>query len=172
VRILALDTTREFGSLALVDSGNTVEEILIHSPDGFSPILFERIDRLLRMHAWALESLDCYAAGSGPGSFTGLRVGLAAVKGLAEAAGKPAIGVSNLQALALFGSEPVRATMIDARRGEIYAAVYDAELRPAAHECVARFPEWLNRLPEGVSEFIAMDSRPFLSSLEGTRFGR
>jgi tRNA threonylcarbamoyladenosine biosynthesis protein TsaB len=172
VKILALDTTREFGSLALVDSGAVVDEILIHSPEGFSPILFDRVDQLLRAHGWTVGAVDCYAAASGPGSFTGVRVGLAAVKGLAEATGKPAIAVSNLQALALFGSEPLRATIIDARRGEIYGGVYDAELRPVTDECVSKFPAWLERLPASAVEFIGTDLGPFRASLSGTRFER
>ena len=72
--------------------------------------------------------MDCFAAASGPGSFTGVRVGLAAVKGLAEAAGKRVVAVSNLRALAFFGSAPLRATVIDARRGEVYAALYNSRL--------------------------------------------
>ncbi len=70
--------------------------------------------------------VDCFAAASGPGSFTGVRVGLACVKGLAEALGKPAVAVSNLRAIASFGTAPWRAVVLDARRGEIYGAVYDA----------------------------------------------
>ena len=170
MKILALDTTREFGSLALVDSGAVVEQALMHSPDGFSPVLFDRIERLLRNHGWRLGAVDCFAAASGPGSFTGVRVGLAAAKGLAEALGKPVVAVSNLQALALFGSEPLRATLIDARRGEIYGAVYDAELRPVTDERVMKFAAWLELLPGGEVEFIATDFGPFRSSLPGTRF--
>ena len=70
-----------------------------------------------------LEEIDCFAAASGPGSFTGVRVGLAAVKGLAEALGKPAVGISNLRALSLFGKAALRAVVLDARRGEVYGAV-------------------------------------------------
>jgi len=64
--------------------------------------------------------------GLGPGTFTGVRVALACVKGLAEATGRPAVAVSNLQAVARFGTAPLRGVLLDARRGEFYAAVYDA----------------------------------------------
>jgi tRNA threonylcarbamoyladenosine biosynthesis protein TsaB len=81
-----------------------------------------------------LVEIDCFAAASGPGSFTGVRVGLSAVKGMAAALGKPAAGISNLRALASFGNlEPA----IEARRGEVYTAVYDAELRLVSPEVIA-----------------------------------
>ncbi len=170
MKILAVDTTREFGSLALFDSGAVVEETLLHSPEGFSAILFDRLERLLARHDWSVDSVDCYAAASGPGSFTGVRIGLAAVKGLAEAARKPAVAVSSLQALASFGSAPLRAALLDARRGEIYGAVYDAGLRPVIEESVARFPAWLARLPQSRLEFVALDLTPFRPALAGTAF--
>src|SRR5438552_17176654 len=123
--ILALDTTHEYGSLALARAGETLEEELIHEPSGFSRILFGRIERLLARHGVAVGDIDCFAAASGPGSFTGVRVGLACIKGLAEALGKPAVGVSNLAAMARCGNAALRAPVIDAHRGEIYGAVYD-----------------------------------------------
>jgi len=92
------------------------------------------------------------------------------VKGLAEAAGKPVVPVSNLHALAAFGTAPLRATVLDARRGEIYGAVYDAELNPIAPEIVMKFPQWLDTLPAGPIEFISTDFSPFRAALAGTRF--
>ena len=171
MKILAIDTTRDFGSLALVENGEPIEEVLLHSPDGFSPILFDRIGRLLASHSTAPADIACFAAASGPGSFTGVRVGLAAAKGLAEATGKPVVAVSNLQALAWFGSAPLRATVLDARRGEIYGAVFDAALAEVEPERVCRFPEWLAQLPGAVGEFIALEFGPFRAALEGSRFG-
>jgi tRNA threonylcarbamoyladenosine biosynthesis protein TsaB len=116
--------------------------------------VFQEIDRLLKRHVLALKDLDAFAAASGPGSFTGVRVGLAAVKGLAEATGRKVVAVSNLEALAWFGSRALRATVIDARRGEVYGAVYDGDLRCVREEVVMKFPEWLETLPEGDLEFI------------------
>jgi tRNA threonylcarbamoyladenosine biosynthesis protein TsaB len=168
--LLAVDATHEFGSLALARGETIVEEVPLHSPSGFGHILFERLSRLLGGHGLKPESIDCFAAASGPGSFTGVRVGLACVKGLAEALGKPALAVSNLRALAWFGSAALRATVLDARRGEIYGAVYDAAGALAQAEVVAKFPAWLESLPEGVSEFISTDFTPFHAALAGTRF--
>lgn len=169
-RILALDTTSAFGSLALLNRGETLEEVVLYSPDGFSHVLFDQLSRLLARHNWTLANVDCFAALSGPGSFTGVRVGLAAVKGLAEASSKPAVAISNLQALASFGARPLRAVVQDARRGEVYAALYDASLTLLGKEQVLRFSKWLETLPENDFEFISPDFSPFRSAITGTRF--
>jgi tRNA threonylcarbamoyladenosine biosynthesis protein TsaB len=169
-RLLAIDTTTEFGSLALVSGGEVLEVLLLHSSDGFGHVLYPNLERLLARHDWKLGEIDGFAGASGPGSFTGIRVGLAAVKGLAEAAGKRAVAVSNLQALAHHGSAALRATLLDARRGEIYGAVYSAALEPVLPEVVTKFPAWLASLPEGDLEFVSTDLTPFRPALAGTRF--
>ena len=101
---LAVDTTSEYGSLALLRDGDLLEEALLHAPDSFSPVLYEELRRLLERHALKVADIDCFAAASGPGTFTGVRVALACVKGLAEAMGRPAVAVSNLQAVARYGT--------------------------------------------------------------------
>jgi tRNA threonylcarbamoyladenosine biosynthesis protein TsaB len=83
-----------------------------------------------------------------------VRVGLACIKGLAEACGKPAVAVSNLQAIASFGSAPLRAAVLDARRGEIYGAVYDAAGRLVLPEVVMPFAAWRSTLPAGDLELV------------------
>src|SRR5687768_11303509 len=108
MRILAIDVTGVFGSIAIYD-GTVIEEIPLYEPDGYGHVLFGHIDRMLKRHDWNVRSIGCFAAASGPGSFTGVRIGLAAVKGLAETVNARAIGVSNLQALAAFGTEIGRA---------------------------------------------------------------
>jgi tRNA threonylcarbamoyladenosine biosynthesis protein TsaB len=165
--ILALDTTREAGSIALCRGEDTLEELLIEAPGGFAHVIYGEIEKLLARHSVELKEIDCFAAASGPGSFTGVRVGLACVKGLAEALGRPAAGISNLEALASFGSAPLRAAVLDARRGEIYGAVYDAAGRMAAPETVAKLGAWLETLPAGDMEFVSLVERLDLS---GTRF--
>jgi tRNA threonylcarbamoyladenosine biosynthesis protein TsaB len=150
--VLAVDTTHEYGSLAL---GQV--EIPLHAPTGFAHVIYPRLRRLLDDNGVVLADIDCFAAASGPGSFTGLRVGLACIKGLAEATGKPAVAVSNLEALARCGSRPLRAVIEDARRGQIYGAVYDAAGLVVLPETVARLSDWLATLPSGELEFIATD---------------
>jgi tRNA threonylcarbamoyladenosine biosynthesis protein TsaB len=155
--ILALDTTHEYGSFALVRGADVLEEELLHEPKGFSRVLYGRLESLLARHGAKAADIDCFAAAAGPGSFTGVRVGLACIKGLAEALGKPAIGVSNLEALARFGTVPLRAVMIDAHRDEIYGAVYDASGKIICPEVVSPYERWLASLPQGVGEFISAD---------------
>lgn len=153
--ILAIDTTGEWGSIALVRAGGTIEEMPIHSPDGFAHVLFQSIEGLLARHGVKLADIEAFASASGPGSFTGVRVGLTAVKGLAEGTGRKVIAVSNLQALASFGTRNLRAPVIDARRGEIFGAVYDSALNVVQEETVAPFPQWLANLPEDDIEIVS-----------------
>jgi tRNA threonylcarbamoyladenosine biosynthesis protein TsaB len=153
--ILALDTTHEYGSIAVGG-----DELLLHAPTGFAHVLYPRIEEMLRRNGAALSDIACFAAASGPGSFTGVRVGLACVKGLAEATGRPAVAVSNLQAITTFGAGPLRAAVLDARRGEVYGAVYDDAGRLVSPEVVAKLADWLASLPEGV-EFVSPDFTAF-----------
>jgi tRNA threonylcarbamoyladenosine biosynthesis protein TsaB len=152
--ILAIDTTGDIGSIALVDGARVVEEVVLESTDGFAHVLFIGIEALLARHRIIIHDIDAFAAASGPGSFTGVRVGLTAVKGLAEATGRKVVAVSNLQALASFGVNETRAVIIDARRGEIYGAVYDASLNPIRDEVVMNYEAWLTTLPAGEIEIV------------------
>jgi len=170
--ILAVDTTHEFGSLALLEGTEVVEEVLLHAPEGFGQVLFGRLAELLDRRGRAIQEIDCFAAASGPGSFTGVRIGLACVKGLAEATGKLVAAVSNLEALATFGTGSLRAVVMDARRGEVYGAVYNQRGEAILPETVMPFTAWLQSLPEGEIEFVSTDFSPFAAALAGTRFER
>jgi tRNA threonylcarbamoyladenosine biosynthesis protein TsaB len=158
LHVLAIDVTGDHGSIALVGERGIIEEAELASPDGFAHVLFPAIEGLLQRCGVRMDQIDAFASASGPGSFTGVRVGLTAVKGLAEASGKKAAAVSNLQAMAGYGSRPLRAVVLDARRGEIYGAVYDAALRPVQAEVVAKLSGWLASLPHGDLEFITRGS--------------
>ena len=150
MRLLAIDTTSESGSLALAQDGRVLEEVALSSPDGFAHVMFPEIEKLLARHNLTITDIEGFAAAAGPGSFTGVRVGLTAAKGLAEATGKRVVAVSNLQAVASFGTRALRAPVIDARRGDIFGAVYDADLRLAAPEVVMKLEDFLRTLPAGV----------------------
>jgi tRNA threonylcarbamoyladenosine biosynthesis protein TsaB len=168
--ILAVDTTHQWGSLALVRGETIVEEMEMEAPDGFAHVIYGRLAELLERHAVKPQDCACFASAAGPGSFTGVRVGLACIKGLAEACSKPAVAVSNLQALAWFGSAPLRAAVMDARRGEVYGGVYDAAGGVAAPEVVARPADWLESLPAGELEFVYAGFADFRALIAGTRF--
>ena len=127
MRLLAVDTAETSCSLALVDDGRPVCEMFFSSAVTHSRLLMGMVEDLVRTRAGIpLDSIDGFVTARGPGSFTGLRIGMSVVKGLAVALGKPAAGVSSLDGIALqipFSPVPVWALM-DARRGEVYAAEF------------------------------------------------
>ncbi len=156
--ILSLDTTSNFASVAIRSQGRTLSEIGLESTDGFAHLIFAAIENCKNEAKLDLTDIDAFAATAGPGSFTGLRVGLSAIKGLSESMGKPAIAISNLKVLSSFGKKPgsFRATLLDARRDQVYAAVYDADLRPVFPETVLPLAAWLAGLdPQQDYEFIS-----------------
>lgn len=95
---------------------------------------------------------------------------MAAAKGLAEALGKPAVAVSNLQAVASFGTAPLRAPLLDARRAQVYCALYDANLELVLPETVAQLDEWLRTLPKRDIEFMSTSLEPYRAALAGAGF--
>lgn len=127
--ILGVDSSGKHGSIALVqceaDASRTLE---LFALDGgaFSAQLVPQISSLLRKQGLTKNQIDAFAVVSGPGSFTGLRIGLAVVKALAEILQKPIAAVSLLQAVALAAATNGRiVAALDGGRGEIYAGIYD-----------------------------------------------
>ena len=155
--VLAVDTTHEHGSLALCAGERVLAERAMHAPGGFGQVLFEEIRALLAECGVGLRDCALFAGAAGPGSFTGVRIALACVKGLGEVLSKPVLGVSNLEALATFGQAERRAAVVDARKGEVYAAVYGPE--PMA-EAVLPWERLMEQLAPG-TEIIAMDFAPW-----------
>jgi len=145
---LAVDSAGDYGSIALADETGVREEVPIHAPQGFSHVLFGEIESLLNRQRVTLKDIDVFAGASGPGSFTGVRVGLAAIKGLAEVMGKGVVAVSNLAAVAEYGTSDFRAVVIDARRGEIYGAVYDRAGNQIVPEAVLPLERFMALIPE------------------------
>ncbi len=127
--LLSLDTSCLTTSLALIaDDGSVIEEFAEGPPRKQSVMLPEIIVTLLERHAVKLSQIDGYVVGLGPGSFTGLRIGLSTIKGLAYALKKPAAGVSSLKALAL---QKMQSSAVDqvfatamVKRGEVYLGHY------------------------------------------------
>lgn len=168
--VLGIDTTSAFGSLALADGDTVVEEVTLHSADGFGHSVFDDITALLARHGLRLADIALFAAAAGPGSFTGVRVGLTAAKGFAAALGKPAAAISNLRALAFLGEGSRRGAVLDARRGAIYGAVYDDGGQVLLPESVAPFGDWLDALPDEETCFVFTAAEPFATALEASRF--
>lgn len=140
--LLAVDTSGKNGSLALAriapdGAGISVLEIVPLAGGAFSAQLVPQIAVLLEKHGRTKRDLEAFAVASGPGSFTGLRVGLAAIKGLAEALQKPIAAVSLLEAVACSASSCSRVlAALDAGRTDVYAGDY--ELRPRTRMCSER----------------------------------
>jgi tRNA threonylcarbamoyladenosine biosynthesis protein TsaB len=124
--ILALDTTTAAGSVALAEGNRLIEVAAIDPSQPIATRVPADLVALLDRRAIALEGIDVFAVATGPGSFTGLRIGIAAMQGLALATGKPLIGVSSFEALAALapGRPSSIVVWIDAWRGEVYGATY------------------------------------------------
>ncbi len=129
--ILGIDTTGKSGGVTLAQGDERSFQVLESGPIAggtFSAQLVPTVASLLLKHGFAAKNLDGFAVASGPGSFTGLRVGLSAAKGLAEALQKPIATVSLLQALASASQTPGRvAAAMDAGRNEVFVGVYDVD---------------------------------------------
>jgi tRNA threonylcarbamoyladenosine biosynthesis protein TsaB len=142
VIIFAVDTSADLASIAIRKDGLTLAQRVIATQDGHAQIIFPAIAEVMQQAGVGLKDVDCFGAAHGPGSFTGVRIALAIVKGFADACGKPAIGISNLRALASFGTRALRSPVMDARRGEVYTAVYRADLQIAQPEIVISLEQW------------------------------
>ena len=152
MRILAVDTSSERGSVCVVDGHEVLGEVRLASSMQHTERLFRAVEFLFQHLPFQLADIDLFAAARGPGSFTGLRVGLAAMEGFAAAHGKPAAGVTTLEALAWKTGieDSLIVPAIDARRGEVYGAVYrrtGTSLIEEQSPVVLKPAEWLASLP-------------------------
>jgi len=128
MRVLALDSTTRAGSVALVDADGTTTTVIERAGDG-SRTHGERLPAELEALGAPWPTVDVFAVASGPGSFTGLRIGIATMQGLALVTGKRIVGVSTLEALAQLASVSMKpgalvGAWVDAQRGEVFSALY------------------------------------------------
>ncbi|NDY42790.1 tRNA (adenosine(37)-N6)-threonylcarbamoyltransferase complex dimerization subunit type 1 TsaB [Dissulfurirhabdus thermomarina] len=129
MRVLAIETSGRLGGAALLEGDRLLGEVVIEPRETFSRGLAALVAWLLERTGTAWEAVDLVAVGLGPGRFTGLRVGVATAQGLAFALDRPILGVPTLDALArLVTPAPgdLVCPLVDARRREVYAAVYRA----------------------------------------------
>ena len=129
MRVLALDTTTRLGSVALIDGAGIVEERPGDSSRTHAERLPAELLSLCERHGLRVSAIDLFAVAAGPGSFTGLRIGLATIQGLAIVTRRQIVGVSALEALAQIASRDVAAgslvaAWIDAQRREVFSALY------------------------------------------------
>lgn len=154
MKILGIETATPVLGVALLDGAHVRLEITHNLGKTHGERLAPLIEQALREAGWRARDLDAVAVSSGPGSFTGLRIGLSTAKGLAFAAGCPLVGVPTLEALAANVAGLV-SPMIDARRGEVYAGLYrtgqdgtpEAVLPPQA----GPLTEWMERVAEAAA---------------------
>ncbi len=153
MRILAVDTATISCSVAIVDGASLTAELTLNIKETHSRHLMEMIDTILKISGSEISSVDGFAVTKGPGSFTGLRIGISTIKGLAAASGKPIVGVSSLKALAAqvpFFPDLI-CPLIDARKGEVYFSRYrfiNGRLKWQAEEQVTRPENALDDLKE------------------------
>src|SRR6266849_3126520 len=126
--LLAVDTSTQAGSLAVLRDDRVLGVVSSWVEETYSSRMFRHLEFLLGELSLELKQFELFAVAAGPGSFTGLRVGLTAVKGWAEVYQKPIAAVSALEAVAAQAKAAVRmlVPMIDARRGQVYAGLYES----------------------------------------------
>lgn len=130
--LLALDSTATSASVALCDGTRMLGEILVENGNTHSETLLPTVEELLSRFSMTPKDVDLFACTAGPGSFTGVRIGVSTVKGLAFGTGKPCIGVSTLSSLAYnlcgFGAGMPRGAIVspvmNARRSQVYNAIF------------------------------------------------
>ena len=151
--LLTLSTATRIGSLAITRGERLLGEVSIDPAGTQSEVILADLDRMLCDLDLSLDAMDAFAVVQGPGAFTGLRVGVATVKGFALATGKPVIGVSSLQTLAAQVPDyPGRVcSLIDARKNEVYSASYT----------------WRGGIPERIGREVVVDPEVLLDKIEG-----
>lgn len=132
MKILAVDSTAKTASAALCDGERLLAEYTLNNGNTHSETLLPMVESILNAFGMKPHDVDLFACSAGPGSFTGVRIGVATIKGLAFGSGRPAVGVSTLEALAYnldFGDNAAEkeapkiiCPVMDARRGQLYTA--------------------------------------------------
>ena len=152
VNLLAVDTSTTTGGVAVLKEDTVVAALEVNTARTHARRLMSAIDSVLTMAELDLKACHAFAVTVGPGSFTGLRIGVSAVKGLAFATGMPVTGVSSLKVLASqFPCCPhVICPMLDARKGQVYAALYqwhpDGRWDQLVKACAVDPKDWLSQI--------------------------
>ncbi len=126
MRVLAIDTATNAASVAVVEDDRLLGEYTINNQKKHSQLIMGLMESLLKDLSLTVKDIDLFAVANGPGSFTGLRIGVAAIKALAHSTDKPVVGVSTLEALAysIPCCEHIIVPIMDARRNSVYTASY------------------------------------------------
>jgi tRNA threonylcarbamoyladenosine biosynthesis protein TsaB len=152
MKLLAVDTSTQTGSVAVLDGDILLAEVAVTSVQTHAKRLMPAIDACLEMAGLRIVDCDAFAVTTGPGSFTGLRIGISTVKGLGFATKKPVTSVSTLDALAYqFPSFPhLVCPILDARKGQIYTALYECsnhmQWKRVIEDCAVEPRQWLEQI--------------------------
>jgi len=151
MKILCLDSATESATAAIIDEDKLLGEITFNYKKQHSTIMMPMIDTLLTSTDLSIEDIDGFVVSKGPGSFTGLRIGMATIKGLAQPTGKPFVSISTLDALAnnLFFSTGVICPIMDALRGNVYTNFYkvcNGSLEALGESEILSIEELINKL--------------------------
>jgi tRNA threonylcarbamoyladenosine biosynthesis protein TsaB len=152
MKVLAVDTSTQAGSVAVLEDDTLLAEVAVTSSRTHAKRLMPAIDACLEMAGLGVADCDAFAVTTGPGSFTGLRIGISTIKGLGFATKKPVAGVSTLDALAYqFPSFPhLVCPMLDARKGQIYTGLYESTghmtWKRVVEDCAVEPKEWLKQI--------------------------
>jgi tRNA threonylcarbamoyladenosine biosynthesis protein TsaB len=155
--VLAIDSCESRGSVAVLNDDAILQVVTHTSADEYSTWLLPAVDKALESARSTLAEVDVFAAASGPGSFTGVRIGLTTVKAWSEVFSKPIVAVSRLEEVAVQSERetPYLASFIDAQRGQIFGALYkraESGLTLIEQEMVASpevFMEWVDKRAAG-----------------------
>ncbi len=146
MKVLAVDTSAVVASCAIVDGEKLLGEITVNNRLTHSQTIMPAVDELLKRCECKLSDIDLFACAEGPGSYTGLRIGMATIKALAHGMNKPVIGINSLEALAyrLPFCEHLITPIMDARKNRVFTATYlweDGKLRVVTEPCVITIEE-------------------------------
>lgn len=153
MKILALDSSGLVASVALLENDNLVAEFTVNNKKTHSQTLLPMLDEVVNAAGIELDAVDAIAIAAGPGSFTGLRIGAATVKGLSLALDKPVVPVPTLEGLAynFWGSDRLICPIMDARRKQVYTGIYryeDHRLMTVKDQMAVGIEELLSMLNE------------------------
>jgi len=163
--ILAVETAVEHGGVALLEGEVVLGEQALAAGQGQAGGVLVALDTLLRLHGRSLDEVGLIALSIGPGSFTGLRVGLATALGLAFGTELRIAPVSTLAALSLHAGPGLCVPLLDARKGQVYAGLYAGGGRALAPDCVCDPLEWIARVPDGEVQVLGPGCAPHRESI-------
>ena len=171
MNILCIDTSSSAGSVVLICGEDLLGELYVDSPQTHTARLLTGIDAVLKSANQILSDIDAFAVISGPGSFTGIRIGLTTVKGLADALRKPVIPITSFEAWVekYPDLQGILAPLIPARRGEVYASVYErkgSELSVRSEEIVGEVGSVVSQITEVEVSFIGCGANQYREVIE------